>query len=710
MDNNHETLPTTLPTGPEDHPLAGLVGTLEQVVLSSEDDFMALGMNLQKVQMKSSGQRQKISAVMELFKADEETGLMKVISSYVQQSQQDTQAAQQTAIDLCNDLSTMLKVMFEIDKNSHSLEQAGLFLHVIGINTGIECSRYSQIESTFKVVAQDTTTLADQIHKATDILFDKSTQAKTEQSKTLQDAKKSIDALEQLARDSRQATEIALSKVSELIDYSISMVNEAEQMAVNISSEINRVVMGIQFHDNLRQRIEHVNDALLETAVPHDDADAELACNAFLSVELQKAQLDNLVGELDVLYSSQAQALGNIIQEVSGLETRLASMADEQNSQTSQENPVAVLLAGITSLERLNQDSLTLGVEISDSAKRAEQIVVEMNDAIKTTFAIANSVKINALNAIIKAAKFGRAGEALQVLAQGMVTVSKDTRQLVRDFNQQLEQLQTLTRNEQTAGEEQATAADFDSSRLQQIFQDFRSELQTSRADCQSLAGNLQKEQQDLVFIAKLKAAIEQYANQLGGYAASIQPADEALLAEMRASFGAQLQSRYTMNEERAIHHQLRQGDKATESPQASADESAGDCLFFDEPAATATAPATDVDLWDAKPSSAAASVELFDDTPVAPQATDDVELWDAEPAATESSVELFADVPAATGSDDVELWGDAPAAPQAEATDDVELWGDPAPAENAETTADSSTEKQTNKKEEDLGDNVELF
>ncbi|MEA3544860.1 MAG: hypothetical protein U9R69_06520, partial [Thermodesulfobacteriota bacterium] len=579
------------------HPLKPLVHSLGQIVTNSEDDFLSLGMNLQKIQMMSSSQRQKISAAMDLFKANDDVGVMQQISAYVQQSQQDTQTAQQTATNLCADLTTMMKLLDEIAKKGRTLEQAGLFLHVIGINTGIECARQQQMAAMFTVVSRDTIVLAGQIRDATVTLFDKTTQAKNEQKKTLIEAQKSIESLDQLARGSEQATETALSKVAELIDYSISMVNEAKRMSGSITTEINRVVMGIQFHDNLRQRIEHVNSALLETETLHADPSAELVCNTYLSVELQKAQLDSLICELETLYTTQSQALGNIVQEVSGLETRLESMASEQSTGTSQDDPVAVLLTGIESLERLNCDSQVLAETIRTSAERAEQIVGDMHDAVKSTFVIANSVKINALNAIIKAAKFGRHGESLQVLAQGMVTVSCDTRELINIFNELLEQLSGLTRKEAGEVDEQkdlSADVDFDSAQVQQVFHDFRAELLSSHRDCRSLAQNLENEQRSLISISNLKDALQLHINQLGHYLESIQPQDAELLATMRKSFGEQLEGRYTMNEERDIHrHLLQQSAASPVTTQAVNSGDSDDCLFFDQPVAE-TPPATE--------------------------------------------------------------------------------------------------------------------
>lgn len=676
----------------EPHPLAEVVQSLTEVVTSSEDDFMALGMNLQQVQMMSTTQRKKITAAMDLFQKKDEQGVLRQISRYVEESQQATRAAQQTAGDLCGNLASMLKLMDSISRKSHTLERVGMFLRVIGINTGVECARHTAMEQMFKVVSKDTINLAEQIRLATDQLLDQTARAKADQSQTLSEARQSIEALEDLVKGSQQATETALEKVAELVNYSISMVNEAERMAVKISSEINRVVVGIQFHDNLRQRIEHVNAALLETAVVDETSPVEEVGTTYLNVELQKAQLDHLIDELDSLYQTQAQALQNIINEVSCLKERLQGMATEPSALPTRQNPVQVLIKGISALEDLNSDSRTLGDRIRASAEHAEEIVDDMQTAIKNTFAIATHVKINALNAIIKAAKFGHSGEALQVLAQSMVTVAGDTRNLVSVFEQLLGQLSHLTRHDEAATAEVATMAEepFDSARMQQVFADFRSELETSRQDCQSLSASLEKELGRLHFIADLKAALQRFSALLGDYAASIAPEDEELLARLRIDFGEQMHSRYTMDKERDIHNRLKGGAVAA------APAAGHEVLLFDGPDAAA-AETSDVDLWGDAPTTAATDVELWGDEDAQPEpAAANVELWEED-----------SPQPPAAGNDegDIELWGQ-PAAEPEPASGDVELWDD-APAPGEEIAAEKEQKKQP---EDDFGDNVELF
>ena len=666
-----------------DHALAHVCAALTDVVRCSEDDFIALGMNLQQVQMKSSASRKKIAGAMVLFQGEGNADVLQQITDYVQHSQGQTAAAQQTAIDLCERLAGMVTLIDIISRKSEALERTGLFLRVIGINTGIECSRYSQLEAIFKVVAMETIDLSEQVRSVTGLLLDRAAKARQEQTRTLTQARLSISDLEQLATGTRSVTETALEKVGQLIDYSVAMVNKAEQTAATVTAEINQVVMGIQFHDNLRQRIEHITEALLETAEPRADSDQSSLCQIYLSMDLQKSQLDNLIVELEELYTTQSRALGNIIDEVATLEARLQEIAAEQSQEQRADNPLVALQQGVSALQGLNSDSARLGSSIRASAAQAEQIADDMQEAIQETFSLTIHIKMNALNAIIKAAKSGHYGMALQVLAQSMVDVSNDTRELADAFEALITELQRLAQGDDDSQME-ATAATpgFDSEQMQQVFTDFNAQLLQVRSDCGDLAQGLSRELQKLRFIQDLKEALQQATDLLMVQIESLPELDQDLLAEQRKDFGRDIRARYTMEKERSIHNRVKQGtaivaaNVATDVPEAEID------LWGDAPEATAQ------DAFAGTKDSGADSIELWEAEE--PTAADNVDLWDEAPNPADA-----ADV---STSDSVELWDADPNTAKSEQSN------------HEEDDKESQQNAKTNKNDEDFGDNVELF
>ena len=668
-----------------EHVLAPVCTVLTNVVAACEDDFITLGMSLQQVQIKSSASRSKIAGAMRLFRGEGEADLLGRIAAYVQSSQEQTAGAQQTATDLCERLAGMVNLIDSISRKSEALERSGLLLRVIGINTGIECARYSQLESIFKVVARETIDLSEQVHNVTRLLLDRASKARQEQCQTLDGARNSIRDLEQLSAGTRNVTRTALEKVEQLVDYSVATVDRAEQTAARVTAEINQVVMGIQFHDNLRQRIEHITTALLEIDEPQLDDDKSRLCDIYLAMELQKSQLDSVINELDDLYATQSQALTNIINEVSVLQTGLQEMVAEQSTNQHADNPLVALLRGITALKGLNSDSARLSSRIRASAAEAEQIADDMQEAIRGTFTVTIHIKMNALNAIIKAAKSGHYGMALQVLAQSMVEVSNDTRVLVDVFEELISELHRLVRGDGDLDPSQALVGDnvqeFDSEGMQLVFSDFHGQLLEVRSECAVLAQDLSRELQKLCFIQSLKEALQQAIDLLMEQIAHLPELDQELLAGKRTDFGAKHQQRYTMEKERSIHNQVKQGVVVA---------SAG---------SVAAADAVAIDLW-----GGTVDTQAHDAAPVDINSTgDSIDLWDT-------------DTPAA--SDDVDLRdGAAPALQELDVATggSVDLWdNDPLDTEDdlLHTEVDEEIREpvKKNKEDEDFGDNVELF
>ncbi|MFO7766025.1 MAG: hypothetical protein R6V33_06305 [Pelovirga sp.] len=691
-----------------EHSLAHVCEALTDVVSCSEDDFIALGMNLQQVQMKSSASRNNIAGVMALFQGEGDSDVLQQITEYVQRSQEQTASAQQTAADLCERLAKMVALIDTLSRKSEALERSGLFLRVIGLNTGIECSRYSQLEAIFKVVARETIDLSERVRTVTGLLLDKASTSRQEQTRTLDQARGSISDLEQLAAGTRNITRTALEKVGQLIDYSVAMVNKAEQTAVSVTTEINRVVVGIQFHDNLRQRIEHITAALLETAEPAaDDIDQNRLCHIYLSMDLQKSQLDNLIDELDELYTTQSRALGNIIDEVAALETRLQEIAAGQSLSHSVDNPLTALQQGITALQGLNNDSTRLGTNIRASAARAEQIADDMQQAIQETFSLTIHIKMNALNAIIKAAKSGHYGMALQVLAQSMVDVSNDTRGLADAFEELIAELQQLARGEDDGDQSQVdmpgAAQEFDSERMQQVFTDFHTQLHKVRNECAELAQGLSRELQKLRFIPDLKTALQQATDLLTEQMEALPELDQDLLAEQRKDFGGDIHARYTMEKERSIHNRIRQGGTIV----AAGTAAGGD----DELSAAPAAPEAQIDLWGDDPQEDQPSTNAETDT----AAADNIDLWETEAPSATNTVDLW-DAPEApvdhvdTSSDDsIAIWDEAPAAPRSDQKNQEDR-EDHEEQQDQEDEPQSADAAKKNRTDEDFGDNVELF
>ncbi|WP_029917239.1 hypothetical protein [Pelobacter seleniigenes] len=92
----------------------------------------------------------------------------------------------------------MMSLVERIAGQGDSLDRVGLFLHVIGVNAGIECARSQRMEAMFRVVSKDTMALAAQIRQSTATLVDNATSAGVEQKQTLAKVQNNIESLNEL--------------------------------------------------------------------------------------------------------------------------------------------------------------------------------------------------------------------------------------------------------------------------------------------------------------------------------------------------------------------------------------------------------------------------------------------------------------------------------------------------------------------------------
>ena len=537
--------------------LSSLIHSLTELVHRAEDDFLALGGNLQQVQLQSARQHQQITESLNIFENQQNSGALQRVSAFVADCRRSTRIAQDRAVSQRDNLAGMMSLVERIAGQSDSLDRVGLFLHVIGVNAGIECARSQRMEAMFKVVSKDTMALAGQIRQSTAVLTENAASAGLEQKLTLAEAQKNIESLNELGQRSEETTLTAFEQVRELIEQALVMANQAEQTAANIAGQVNNVVIGVQFHDNLRQRIEHIAEALLEGAPESSESAEERSGREYLLIELQKAQLDQLTEDLGRLYTTQTQALETIIAEIADLEQSLERMTEQQLAKGTQHGPLSALRHGLAVMAKLNEDSRLLGESIGNSAQRAGSIAETIQGAIESTIALATHVKINALNAIIKAAKFGREGLSLQVLAQGMVGAAKDAHEVIDVFYEILGRLDSLA---QATGESGAAGDDPEAGQPEQFFleqavNDFNARLSAVRSECGQLTERLQRELHALTFIRRLKEMFAEHGNLIAAHAEAVHPGDNELVERLRQQFGRQLEERYTMEQERSVHN-----------------------------------------------------------------------------------------------------------------------------------------------------------
>lgn len=555
-------------------PLPELAEQLKKLAEGSEEDFLSLGDNLLRIQQESTDLYKRTAGSIELFHAAEGGGVLGRLEDDAEFCRLECESAMQETSSLAGTIAAVMRIMDAIDKQGQELRQFGMHLRVIGVNTGIECARYPEIQAVFQVVSEETISVSKQIITITESLAEQVELVRDARQQTMTSTQQNLADLAEEIRRAEQASATALQQVALLIDRFLHTAEQASATAARITDDIHQVVMGIQFHDNLRQRIEHINHALadIEALLTGTFAGAaadkkEKICRAYLAARLQRTQLENLCADLDMLFDSQSVALGNVVQGVQSLIRSLAEMSGGQSGSGADDAPWQALVDSMAMLEQSRDRSRVIAGQVQQTAGEAGKAAQQIRQAIEDTFSLANQTRLVALNSTIKAEKLGSKGKALQVLAQRMASVSSEVTRLIPDFQAHLQEIVGLVsqKNPGLPQSQQPGRSRFDSQSMQRIFKQFSTEAALIRECGSELARSLASELQKLCFIKEIIRELQARADDLSIFVESLGPVDATLLRKIQPSWGEPLEARYTMGREREIHHQLTELSSADE-------------------------------------------------------------------------------------------------------------------------------------------------
>lgn len=345
------------------------------------------------------------------------------------------------------------------------------------------------------------------------------------------------------------------------------------QMSRAISDKVAAAVMALQVGDATRQRLEHVEAALVDAA----GLGAGDALSA--AMELQRLQLEAARATLIAEMSSGADALARLTHDVQAVLDHAGSVygsAENRSALSELHGAVrrAVIVLRDCESERGKLDQVA--VAVSDTVR----VLLDHVEAVQE---IEYKMRLVSLNAAVKCAQLGPRGRALDVIAQQLRTLTGETvvsaQAAVECLNEAAGYSTTFT---QSAGsgatrvgdlEREATAA---LERLEAVGFRLKTALVDLYADGPRVAHLLEDAVAALAGHAAISEAISDIEFTLMGDADQAEPSVAG-----HEEFFASLRRRYTMDAERRLHDGFL-GTTTAGDPAPAAEESADlDDLLF---------------------------------------------------------------------------------------------------------------------------------
>lgn len=575
----------------------GRVGSgLALLVQRREDDFLALGTELQDVAMRVQDIAADSQKLNHIASGDTVRHILEELVAELD-AMQTLCHVDDDAADLAM-LARARELVNELSKSIRDYARVVRTLQMLGISTRIESARLGSDGRGFSTLADDVEKLGYKIVEYSDRIM--------QQAKTLDVlAEKAEASTREMHEMQRECTYSVFGSIRDNMD-TLHAVSEDSRKAsedvrghtADISASMGRIIGSLQFHDIVRQQVEHVEEALADARAgldvspggspansPEDPVAAEaLAVELAVAADicaLQQAQLENARGSFSDAVSILRRELTAIAASVRGVGQRTGGFSDESCLGEGcggtavldhMEHSVTEIATRMLSLAEQGERMGNVMVEVAEMVAQMSVFLEDIED-------VGDEIELIALNASIRAAHTGEKGKALGVLASSIQRLSQDA-------GESTTALSTLLREvDGVAGQLKTYATAYlDSSRVSEISAELEGlthglrEVNGEAARlfarvgqaCADLAARVDHAVKGLDFDAQVVAGLSGAADDVGEMSASLR---EQVPASARAAAShrlAAMRDRYTMEQERVLHGRVLGGTRAAEAAPAS--------------------------------------------------------------------------------------------------------------------------------------------
>ena len=588
-------------------PPAQIATSLEQLLTShrtisgrSEPEFISLGNSLQTLYSETSRLSGAICTAVDLI-GNPANGALISLRLLAQGCLGEFKSRRQAIGTSLHAVDTIFDKLTTLTSQTDSLAKMGLYLRVIGLNCGVECAHTPETRTAFSTMATEVVQLANTISQVATAFADDCQSMQHLQQNVRNGIAKDLHVLEGLPSHTEQAVAEAVSQVEQVTGKAMSALGDATNHTQSIASQVGEIVLKIQLHDSMSQRIDHIVQALtlvINTLQHTEDKSNSLEqqknlAGAWRIVTLQCGQIKRIIEELDEAERHSRSAFIAIDQDVEAMGHCFACLSTGDNAATDQpqQNSLSFLQDSLSRLSRLMTDGATTIETLQHSTGQVSDLVSGLNRHMQSIEDIRFEIQLKALNAIIKAASLGHSGRTLDVLAtetkaQALADRAHNFVKEVSTVHQTIEQSVGLLQAGDTLASDDAGR--FQGEQLEQAITAITEALTRFDGDaerCANEAGVLHlaitKANDDLAFIARLSEELSSHHQTLSAIADSMAVWGQALDNHELNDDAIHLMQLYTTDQERQMHAAILGLDNEPEATSLAAEQGGDDADMF---------------------------------------------------------------------------------------------------------------------------------
>lgn len=571
------TEPFTLQMNKVRDQIFGMKAPLNSLLKDVEPKFIKLGKDLQSVYTITNDLTKLTIETAKEIGGQSDENFLGQIESLASRSLNELKDCQSDISLYVPNIQNGSKHLEQLQSMSSVIKKISKSLNIVAMNIGVESSRSRECEEMFSMFAQEIRRLAKKIHEISLNIYNDSAKARSSQLDTLDDISDRQTRLEVLADTADKTVQESIQKIQRLISLSLASLKTAEEHAKAISHRIAEIVEAIQFQDIARQQLEHVTSALKDAeeicrkSCSSDDSNPgrlEQMVHIHSILDLQAAHISQVISQLDDVQSKVMKAFKGVGYEV---EMLLNSGLDLEMENSAEEGFDEKFMALQSALERLNQligQGHGLGEQIEKTMRQSSEIVSRLSAHLDQVEDISMELHIKAINAVVMSKRLGGQGRTLEVLAQEVTEVSKESNDFVSEVVETLKAISEFAKvlsdcswrredknNIDDVGSGMSLALGID--RISNVYGKLQKDASTTLEWSQRLHKIISRIDSDLTFLSDLKQRLLGLSGQIENAIRTL----KQLINHSESDLGVDISlatQRYTMESERDVYRQVR--------------------------------------------------------------------------------------------------------------------------------------------------------
>ncbi|MBF0203567.1 MAG: hypothetical protein HQK67_04445 [Desulfamplus sp.] len=226
-----------------------------------EPIFLVLGQDMQQIYFDSDKLTQIITDAAKTIDSQAEGGLVNYIQKSINTLLKELNECRETINVNIAHMGSSTDELETLCSICSGLTKISRVLNIVGMYIDVEACRFTESKNMFLGFGKEVKELAQKISVIADHIYSDSKSVQSTQISGVENIKSSLEKLSSLSASAEESVMHAMNKVERLTRLSCSALDNAAIHSREIQKRVGDIVMSIQFHDIVRQKLEHVISA-----------------------------------------------------------------------------------------------------------------------------------------------------------------------------------------------------------------------------------------------------------------------------------------------------------------------------------------------------------------------------------------------------------------------------------------------------------------